>query len=1012
MDEEFAGLGSTRVMRGELGSAFTSVTGIQKIWKGRIVWLICLLFCAFRSVAQDAQPDTNAGFEGQHVSKVDISAKPTMDVETFRSAIVQKAGQPFSIQAIRDSVAALQKTQRFSKVQVSIEPEQAGLSILFILQPTSYVGILSFPGATKTFGYTQLLQAVNISEQAAFVDELPAQGAAALVHFFNINGYFEAQVTPEVQRDDAHRIVNIHFDCRLNRLARFGEVNIQGLSDDETTRIRNALKSFGAKVRGASLKPGKKYSQQEINKSINYMRLQLRKEGRLAPKVDFVSPAYRADTGRADLNFQIDEGPHLSVRVTGARMFKRTIQRLIPIYEENSVDQDLVDEGRRNLLSYFQSKGYFDATVEARMDKQEDSVSVTYEVKKEAKHRVERINFQGNHYFEDKQLQALVPVKKGLSIFGHAFSHGTFNEDLMRKSVNTILAAYKDAGFADVTVSPKVTDYAPQVDVSFQISEGEQYKVGDLKIEDHGQNTTGTLGDRHALKLFPGKAYSAILLQQDRNTILAGYLNRGYENAEFHSAVSFEPANHHLVDVVYTIDPGPQANISEAIILGTQVTREKFLREIAGPEIGKGKPVSLGNFLTSESALYNLSIFDWASIKPLAPVSDQQQEEVLIKVHELPLNSVDFGGGFEVLPRSGNIPVGTVALPGIPPIGVGSKFTASQQSFWGPRVSIQLARHNLLGHAETAALGLVYSRLDQRGTFTYSDPRFRGSSWNSLFSLSAERTTQSSIYTAELQQASLQLEKFLDKRRTKNLIFRYTYQHTLLTNITIPDLVLPEDQHVRLSTLAAQFVRDTRDKPLDAHHGVYETATLEVSPTKLGSSVNFLRFVGQTSFYKPLTPWLTWANNFRLGLAKPLAGGEIPLSERFFSGGADSIRGFPINGAGPQRPVSVCSNPSVASTCTLISVPVGGNMLAVVNSEARFPIPLKSGLGGVVFYDGGNVYDRINLRQFGDNFTHTVGFGIRYETPVGPVRFDIGRRLTSVPGVTATEYFVTLGQAF
>jgi outer membrane translocation and assembly module TamA len=87
-------------------------------------------------------------------------------------------------------------------------------------------------------------------------------------------------------------------------------------------------------------------------------------------------------------------------------------------------------------------------------------------------------------------------------------------------------------------------------------------------------------------------------------------------------------------------------------------------------------------------------------------------------------------------------------------------------------------------------------------------------------------------------------------------------------------------------------------------------------------------------------------------------------------------------------------------------------MLAVVNSEARFPIPLKSGLGGVIFYDGGNVYTRINLRQFADNFTHTVGVGFRYETPVGPVRFDIGRRLTSVPGVTATEYFVTLGQSF
>jgi outer membrane protein assembly factor BamA len=91
---------------------------------------------------------------------------------------------------------------------------------------------------------------------------------------------------------------------------------------------------------------------------------------------------------------------------------------------------------------------------------------------------------------------------------------------------------------------------------------------------------------------------------------------------------------------------------------------------------------------------------------------------------------------------------------------------------------------------------------------------------------------------------------------------------------------------------------------------------------------------------------------------------------------------------------------------------VGGDMLAIFNTEARFPIPLKSGLGGVVFYDGGNVYTNINFRQFADEFTHTVGFGIRYQTPVGPVRIDFGHRLTSVPGVKANEYFVTLGQSF
>ena len=87
-------------------------------------------------------------------------------------------------------------------------------------------------------------------------------------------------------------------------------------------------------------------------------------------------------------------------------------------------------------------------------------------------------------------------------------------------------------------------------------------------------------------------------------------------------------------------------------------------------------------------------------------------------------------------------------------------------------------------------------------------------------------------------------------------------------------------------------------------------------------------------------------------------------------------------------------------------------MLAIVNSEARFPIPLKNGLGGVVFYDGGNVYNNINVHQFVNNYSNSVGFGIRYHTPVGPIRIDIGRNLNPVPGVKATQYFVTLGQAF
>jgi outer membrane protein assembly factor BamA len=418
--------------------------------------------------------------------------------------------------------------------------------------------------------------------------------------------------------------------------------------------------------------------------------------------------------------------------------------------------------------------------------------------------------------------------------------------------------------------------------------------------------------------------------------------------------------------------------------------------------------------LKSESDLYAVNIFDWASVAPIASTtSDDGQQIVVIRVHESRRNTMDVGGGLEIVPRNGNIPVGSVVVPGLPPVSLGDKFTVSQKSFIGPRGSFQFTRHNIRGRAETASIGLVASRLDQRLSLNYADPYLYGSAWSSLASLSTERTTENPIYTALLQQASFQVEHQLNKKRTRKIVAGYSYQKTDLNNILIPQLVLPQDQHVKLSTVYALYVRDTRDNALDAHRGWYQTFNFGVTPTALGSTSSLVRFLGQTAFYRPVKPWLTWANSLRLGLAAGFGdNGYVPLSERFFSGGPDSLRGFPINGAGPQRPVPVCSNPADTSTCSLISVPDGGLMLAIFNSEVRFPIKLIDSLGGVIFYDGGNVYSNINAHQFITNYTNSVGFGFRYNTKVGPVRIDFGRKLNPIPGVKATQYFVTLGQAF
>ena len=228
------------------------------------------------------------------------------------------------------------------------------------------------------------------------------------------------------------------------------------------------------------------------------------------------------------------------------------------------------------------------------------------------------------------------------------------------------------------------------------------------------------------LNLGVGKPYSPYLLQQDRDQILASLLDRGYLNARFTSAANADAANPDMFDVVYTVEGGPQAHTSNVVLLGNEKTKPHLIQNIVHPNVDEGAPIGEGKLLTAESDLYGLGIFDWASVRPLRPISTQTQEEVVVKVHEAKENTMVFGAGLEVIPRSGNIPVGTVAIPGIPPIGLGNKFKTSQQSFFGPRGSFEYDRKNA---ARAGGDGFYYRSGFAAGSatvMTYQDPHFVG----------------------------------------------------------------------------------------------------------------------------------------------------------------------------------------------------------------------------------------------------------------------------------------------
>jgi outer membrane protein assembly factor BamA len=588
--------------------------------------------------------------------------------------------------------------------------------------------------------------------------------------------------------------------------------------------------------------------------------------------------------------------------------------------------------------------------------------------------------------------------------------HGLYDAKLLRQSGKNLENFYKENGFEDVTVTPQAVQHNSGIYITFNIAEGYRTTVSSLQIRGNKSvPTSQLLYKRHGFELQQGKPFSPRHMANDRDRIAAKYLNLGFLNSEVKTVVTRHQDDPHSVDVTYDIIENQQVRINHVVYMGYQHTIVPLIRKSAN--LATEQPLSQGALLQGESNLYDLGIFDRSSISPRRPITDQKEEEALVKVHEAKRNSITYGFGFEVSKRGGNVPTGTVAVPGLPTINLqGKNPFPSEKTFVSPRGSIEYTRLNMRGRGETAAISILAARLDQRLLATYTDPHFRLSSWQALTSISAERTTENPLFQARLEDASLQFQRFLDQKKTLQLQLRYDFNHTTLSQLLVQELVQPSDRNVRLSYVSSTVIQDTRDKPLDAHQGVYSTVDYRIVPSAFGSTADFTRLFTQYAFYKSFHG-VVFANSLRLGLAAPYAGSDVPTSERFFAGGGTTLRGFPTDEAGPVRKIPFChiaGNPN----CAPVPVPVGGNQLFILNSELRYPIPIMNNLGGVIFYDGGNVYRRINFPEFVDNYTNSVGVGLRYNTPIGPIRFDIGHNLNPVPGISSWQYFITLGQAF
>ena len=947
-----------------------------------------------------------ASYEGQTVVAINVAGRPELNTAQFSPLFAQHTGEPFSQDKVEKTIEALKASGKFQDVELRVEPQANGVRVVFILDPAVYFGIFEFPGAER-LSYTRLVQVSNFTAQSPYSAEDVEQDRQSLLTFLRQQGYFQADVQTETKVDEPAALANIVFHVTLQKRAKFGEPVIADTQPDQVPALNSELHGLGARLHGASVRPGKTYHHSTLIRATAYLQNQLVKKGFLSAQVKLTGAEFHGDSSRADIHFDVTPGPLTHVDIAGAHLFSWTRKSLLPVYQGIGVDDESVQEGRQALVSYFEAKGYFDVAVDAKLTQQSNAETVLYQISKQKKHKVSEVSISGNSQIPSSELTPHLSVEKA-----HLFSPGKFSDKLVRDSAKALQTVYQSEGYSSAQVASSVHKIEGNVAVAFQVKEGPRDIVSSLRIE--GDDTFPPSSFAPAgLKLGEGKPYSQALVQSDRATIVANYLKAGYLNSSFHqTATVVSKDDPHHIDVVYQIHEGPQVFTGKIITLGrTQTTQRLIDQDMA--TIQPAKPLTETELLTAESKLYDhTGVFDWAEVDPKRQITTQPKEDVVVKVHEGRRNQITYGFGFEVIDRGGSVPSGTVAVPGIPPVGLPTGFKTSETTFYGPRGTFQYTRNNVFGKGDTLSFTGFAGRLDQRGAAYFIAPNIFWSRWKATSSISAETNEQNPIFSSQEELGSFQIQRNLKDSKDTTLFLRYGYSDTNLIDLLIPQLVSTADLHVRLSTLAANVTRDSRDNPLDEHKGLLQSIELDFNTTKLGSSVDFTKLNGQFAYFKTVSHNIVLANSIRIGLAQPFAGSRVPISEAFFTGGGNTLRGFPLEGAGPQRSVLVCSANQVAPDCPKIQVPAGGNELLLINSEARIPLPFKKGLSIVPFYDGGSVFPRVGFHEFSSLYSNNVGLGLRYATPVGPVRVDIGHNLNPVPGINSTQYFISIGQAF
>jgi len=692
-------------------------------------WLaaFCLL-CASPLAAQD-----NAAGDPARVVSVRIVTDAGAVLEENPPKLTIQPGQSFSTESESASLRELFRSGKYADLRAELTDVPGGVRLDFVVRQNFYINRVQIDGLHEPPGEALALSALRLNVGEPFRTSDMKDALDRLRQTLEDDGEYQAKLTYDTTPHPDTLQMDIVVHVMEGPRARVGAITIENQTEFTQQELRNHLK----------ISEGGQITVERLNRVSDRARKWLTGNNYLGARVTIHRGAYDAKTNRVPLTFAMYAGLEVRVAVEGAKISSGNLHKLIPIYQEGAVDQDLLQEGRRSLRDWFERAGYFDTQVsytvaEAPAQKSGGSMHrtasvVTYQVNRGDHHRLVNVDFKGNKYFSSELLRGRLKILPG----GYA-SPGHYSTELLQDDVTSIRTLYESNGFEQCQVQSQLVDnfhgHNGDLSVTFEVQEGLQTRVASLEVDGYKQlskdELLGVVGSSQ------GQPYSEFNVSSDRDNILATYYDQGFSEAQFTADVqTIPPAGPNVgptVRLVYHITEGRQVRVARVLLGGYEHTRAGVISREVG--IKAGEPLSEGAVVETQRKLYNLGIFSRVSIAPQNPEGLDENKTIVVMVDEAKRYTIAYGLGFEAQ-------------------RLGSSTNAAATSLdFAPRGTLELTKANLTGRADSLSFKARASTIQGRALLSYIAPNYFASP-NFSLQLSTFYETSRDVQTFDSRRA-------------------------------------------------------------------------------------------------------------------------------------------------------------------------------------------------------------------------------------------------------------------